>query len=307
MMDKYTIDPELAILKPLKFTKYSKMRLMIANGVFLFTMFFSRPRRGIRVKKYKIHGFKHQLIKVLVFEMKNQKEKAPGLLYIHGGGFQITGTPVHVKMVTNLMVETGHKVVFIQYRLAPKHPFPTGLEDCYHALSWMKEHADYLNIDGNDISVAGDSAGGNLSIGVSLLSRDRKGPEIKKMLLLYPVVDVRQQTESIRLFTDTPMWNSQLNKSMWNTYLKNGHFNMLSYASPSLAEVKGLPKTYIETAEFDCLRDEGIEFGTRLFEAGIDVRVYHTLGTVHGYDAVFFSDLVKGMNKERVAFLKGDI
>lgn len=305
-MEKYTIDSELAILKPLKFTKYTKMRLLLANGIFHFTMFLSRPRKEIRVKKYIIHGYKHQLVKVLVFELKNQMGKAPGLLYIHGGGFQITGTPVHVKMITNIMMETGHKVVFVQYRLAPKHPFPTGLEDCYHALSWMKEHADFLKIDEDDISVAGDSAGGNLSIGVSLLSRDRKGPQIKRQLLLYPVIDMRQQTESIKIFTDTPMWNSQLNQSMWNTYLKNGNFNMLQYASPSLANVKGLPKTYIETAEFDCLRDEGIEFGTQLFEAGVDVRVFHTLGTVHGYDAVFFSKLVKGMNQERIAFLKDD-
>ncbi|MDR4968156.1 MAG: alpha/beta hydrolase fold domain-containing protein, partial [Acholeplasmataceae bacterium] len=143
--------------------------------------------------------------------------------------------------------------------------------------------------------------------GVSLLARDKDGPKVSKVALLYPVIDVKQETKSIIKYTDTPMWNSILNKSMWDLYLKNGDNGMLEYASPSLANLKRFPKTYIETAEYDCLRDEGIQFAEQLKKAGVKVEEHHTKKTVHGYDAMFLSKFVKEMIKKRIKFLKGDL
>ncbi|HAX02350.1 MAG: hypothetical protein A2Y45_03555 [Tenericutes bacterium GWC2_34_14] len=306
-MPNYKIDPELVILKPLKFKRYTNGRRFFANAVINFSMFFSRPKRGIKQRHFWIRGYQHLKVRVTVYELKNQKEKSPGLLYIHGGGFQMEGTPVHLRMLQHIILETGHKVVYVRYHLSPKHPFPTALYDCYHALQWMKEHADFLNLDANNISIAGDSAGGNLATGVALLSRDQQGPKIQKKMLLYPVIDVDQNTPSMQAYDDTPMWNSVLNKSMWELYLKNGDFGMLHYASPSYADVTGLPETYIETAQYDCLRDEGIDYARKLSLAGVKVHEYHTLHTVHGYDAVFFSKLIKKMMAQRIAFLKGEL
>jgi len=304
-MDKYDIDHELKILKPLKFSKYTNSRRFIANTVFKLSMFFTKPKKGIREKRFVFRGYQHQKVKLSVYELKEQTGKAPGLLYIHGGGFQIQGTPVHERLVANIIKETKQKTVYVDYRLAPKYPFPTALEDCYHALLWMIEHADFLNIDVNDISVAGDSAGGNLATAVALLARDRKGPHIKRQMLLYPVIDMEQKTKSMLDFYDAPMWNSQLNKNMWEVYLKNGDFGMLQYASPSFANVKGLPDTYIETAEYDCLRDEGRNYAKKLKAEGIRVIEHHTKHTVHGYDAVFYSMLVRNLTQERIKFLGG--
>jgi acetyl esterase/lipase len=154
--------------------------------------------------------------------------------------------------------------------------------------------------------VAGDSAGGNLATAVTLLARDYDGPKIKRQMLLYPVIDVLQNTPSMKEYFDTPMWNSILNKSMWELYLKNGDLGMIEYASPSLAKLHNLPRAYIETAQFDCLRDEAIDYARRLSEAGVPVKEYHTLKTVHGYDAVFYSKLVKSMIQKRIQFLRGD-
>jgi acetyl esterase/lipase len=306
-MAKYKVDPELLILKPLKFKRYTKGRRMMANAVINFTMFFSRPKKGIKRRQFWIRGYQHMKVKVTVYELKKQKEVAPGLLYIHGGGFQMEGTPVHLRMLQNIILETRQKAVYVKYHLAPKHPFPVALYDCYHALLWMKEHAEFLRIDPHHIAVAGDSAGGNLATAVALMSRDQGGPKIERQLLLYPVIDVDQNTPSMKAYDDTPMWNAILNKSMWELYLKNGDYGMLPYASPSYADVSGMPETYIETAQFDCLRDEGIHYATKLSLAGIKVHEYHTLHTVHGYDAVFFSKLIKKMMQQRIAFLKGEL
>ena len=305
-MDKYNIDPELRVLKPLRFKKYNGLRRFFANFVFILTMFFTKPGKGIIRLTYKIRGYNHQNVKVFVLRKRNVSGKTPGLLYIHGGGFQIVGTFVHIKMLEQIVEATGHSVVYVNYHLAPKHPFPAAFFDCYHTLLWMKNHAGYLLIDENDISVGGDSAGGNLAAGIALYARDKSGPKINKQMLLYPVIDIRQETDSIKEFHDAPMWNSVLNKSMWEVYMKNGDFDMLQYASPSLASLENMPKTYIETAQFDCLRDEAIDYARKLSEAGVKVIEYHTRKSVHGYDAVFYSNFVKKMIENRIEFLKGE-
>ncbi len=306
-MTKYEVIPELALLKPIRFLKYSNIRRIMQNFVFELTMFFTRPKRGIRMRRFWISGYHYEKIKIIFYDFKKSTEKLPVILYFHGGAFQIEGTPVHIKMITNMMVGANHKAVYVKYRLAPKHPFPTALMDGYHALQWIKEHEDFLNIDTDKITIAGDSAGGNLATAIALLSRDLNGPKIYKQMMIYPVIDIKQKTESQKNYFDTPMWNSNLNRVMWQLYLKNGDQGMLPYASPSLAKLEGSPKTYIETAEFDPLRDEGVLYAKRLKEAGVDVEEHHTYKTVHGYDAVFFSNFIKEMTEHRIQFLKGDL
>lgn len=274
------------------------------NFLFEFTMLFTRPKRGIRMRRFWIRGYNYEKIKIMFYDFKGQSDKLPVILYFHGGAFQIEGTPVHIKMITNMMVGAKHKAIYVKYRLAPKHPFPTALMDGYHALQWIKEHEDFLNIDTQKITIAGDSAGGNLATAISLLSRDLKGPKIHKQMMIYPVIDMKQDTESQKKYVDTPMWNSNLNRVMWELYLKDGDHGMINYASPSFADLKNLPKTYIETAEFDPLRDEGVLYAKRLKEAGVKVTEHHTFKTVHGYDAVFFSQFMKEMTDHRIQFLK---
>ncbi|MBN2268536.1 MAG: alpha/beta hydrolase [Acholeplasmataceae bacterium] len=303
-MTKYEVIPELSVLKPIRFLKYSNTKRMIQNFLFEFSMFFTRPKRGIRMRRFWIRGYRYEKIKIIFYDFKKNTEKLPVILYFHGGAFQVEGTPVHIKMITNMMVGANHNAIYVKYRLAPKHPFPTALMDGYHALQWIKEHEDFLNIDASKITIAGDSAGGNLATTISLLSRDLKGPKIYKQMMFYPVIDMKQETESQKNYFDTPMWNSALNRVMWQIYLKNGDHGMLPYASPSLADLKDLPKTYIETAEFDPLRDEGVLYAKRLKAEGVEVTEHHTFKTVHGYDAVFFSNFIKEMTEHRINFLK---
>ncbi len=305
-MKKYEVDPELRLLKPIRFLKYTNYRRILQNLIFEFAMIFTRPKKGIVMKKYWIRGYRYQKIKVIYYRLKNADQNMPVILYLHGGAFQVEGTPVHIKMINKLMIGSDHHAVYVKYRLAPKHPFPTAFWDCYHALQWIDQHHAHLGIDRGRITVAGDSAGGNLATAVALFARDFGGPKIRKQLLIYPVIDLKQQTESQRIYDDTPMWNSNLNRVMWDLYLRNGDHGLLPYASPSYANLKGLPKTYIETAEFDPLRDEGVIYAKRLKEAGVSVEEHHTFKTVHGYDAVFFSQFMKDMITKRIKFIKGD-
>lgn len=303
-MKPYAIDSELRFLRPLKYKRYSATRRIFFNWFFNFIIIFARPRKGIEIKKYKIKGYLGKKITIYVLKHKTKVLNKKGLLYMHGGGFQTEGTPVHLRMISNMIYDSGHTAVYVKYRLAPKYPFPYALEDSYAAYLWMLEKEAFLNIKKNEISVAGDSAGGNLAVGVALLARDRLNQKLEKMLLFYPVIDHRQITPSMKKFDDTPMWNSILNKNMWEIYLKNGDFGMLNYTSFLIGDLIGLPETYIETAEFDCLRDEGIWFANKLKELNIKVVERHTKGSVHGYDAVFFSDFIKKRVSDRSEFLQ---
>lgn len=301
----YDIDKELRILKALTYEKFTKRRRKITNMLMNFSMLFSKPVKGMKMKKYVIKGYHNHKIKVYLIKHKKQNTLKKGLLYMHGGSFQLEGTPFHIRNLSKISLHSGYNAVYVKYKLAPKHAFPEGLEDSYKAYIWMKENAEMLNIDKDSIAIGGDSAGGNLAIGVTMLVRDRLKGKVDKVLLLYPVIDHRQVTNSIKIYTDTPVWNSLLNKDMWETYLKNGDFGMIEYASFINSNLRDFPETYIETAEYDCLRDEGILFAERLKKLGIKVYERHTMHSVHGYDGVFYSKFMKKRIKDRSAFLMG--
>jgi acetyl esterase/lipase len=196
-------------------------------------------------------------------------------------------------------------VIFVDYRLAPKYAFPVGVEDCYATFEWVCKNAEVLGIDKNKIAIGGDSAGGALSAAVCLMARDRKALGICFQMLIYPVSDARQITESIKNYTDTPMWNSRLNEKMWSLYLKDGVHTKREYASPMEAtSLEYLPDSYVEVSEFDCLRDEGINFAEALRKSGIQVELHKTIGTVHGFDIAEKSEIVKESVARRIIALQ---
>ena len=124
-------------------------------------------------------------------------------------------------------------------------------------------------------------------------------------MLIYPVTDARQITESIKMYHDTPLWNSKLNEKMWKMYLKDGVGGDRDYASPMEAKsLENLPDAYIEVAEFDCLRDEGVNFAESLRQSGNHVELYKTIGTIHGFDIAEDSEIVRLCVRRRIEALK---
>lgn len=128
------------------------------------------------------------------------RERAPALLYLHGGGFVIGAPETHEDICRILANAAGAVVVSPDYRLAPEHPFPAAIEDCAATLHWMKEQAASLGIDADRVLVAGDSAGGNLAAVIALMARDRQVPKVLGQVLIYPVTDQRQTSDSYRRF-----------------------------------------------------------------------------------------------------------
>ncbi len=196
-------------------------------------------------------------------------------------------------------------MIFVQYRLEPKNPHPTPAEDCYAALRWTFENADKLHVDKSRIAVGGDSAGGALAAAVCQMARDRGGNMPHFQLLVYPVTDRRMQAESCKKYTDTPMWNAKLSVKMWKGYVQDENVLDIAYASPMEAKpFDDLPSAYVETAEFDCLRDEGIAYAEALRKAGVSVDLNEPKGTMHGFDIVEKAPTTGAAVKVRIEFMR---
>ena len=209
----------------------------------------------------------------------------PGILHIHGGGF-IIGSVETEQLGAVLMAEdTGAVVVSVEYRLAPEHPYPAALHDCYAALSYLHAEAANLGVDTARVAVVGGSAGGGLAAATALLARDRGGPPLCFQILHIPELDDRLQTPSMQKFVDSPMWNRPLAEKSWKAYLGelSGSDDIPAYAAPARAgDLSGLPPAYVSTAENDPLRDEGIAYTLAMLRSGVSVELHQFPGTFHG-------------------------
>lgn len=259
----------------------------------------------IEVTKRLIKSYDGAGIEILIIEPYGVEEPTACLVYYHGGAFFFGGAGYHYKLVRQYALATPCRVIFVQYRLAPKHPHPTPVEDCYSALRWTFENAEALNIDKDKIAVGGDSAGGALAAAVCLMSRDRKTKMPLFQLLVYPVTDRRMQTESCKKYTDTPMWNSRRNRAMWQGYVQDRGTSDIAYASPMEAEsFAGLTDAYVEVAEFDCLHDEGVNYAMALADAGYRVELAEIKGTMHGFDFVLNAPTSREAVARRIEYMK---
>ena len=223
-------------------------------------------------------------IRVRLYEPRHRQANAPCLVYFHGGGFMAGDLDSeHVRCV-RLSAQSDCVVVSVDYRLAPEHPFPAAVEDCYAALSWTAANADDLGIDGSRVGVGGVSAGGGLAAAVALMARDRGGPVVAFQMLMFPVLDDRMETASMT-FVGTPLFDGPAAARMWSSYLDGNRSSISPYAAPARAEdLRGLPPTYLATGEFDPLRDEGIEYALRLLAADVSVELHNFAGTFHTFD-----------------------
>ncbi|MEU8088838.1 alpha/beta hydrolase [Micromonospora sp. NPDC049101] len=208
----------------------------------------------------------------------------PALIYLHWGGF-VTGDleTVH-QTCLRLADRIDAVVVNVGYRLAPEHPFPAGLEDCYAALEWLAKEGAGLGVDTGRIAVGGESAGGGLAAALALAVRDRGGPALRLQCLLFPALDDRLETVSARAFTDTPMWDRHNAQVSWRYYLGDaaGGDAVDPLAAPARADdLGGLPPAYVLACEYDPLRDEALTYAHRLIQAGVKSRIGYHPGTFH--------------------------
>jgi len=208
----------------------------------------------------------------------------PLVVFFHGGGWVLCDLDSHDGICRALANASGCAVVAVDYRLAPEHRFPAGLEDCYAVAQWCYEHPSFAGAARGPVAVVGDSAGGNLAAAVALMARDRGGPSIAAQVLVYPVTDFSDQTPSHRTTGEGYFLKSEEVMYYWGQYLSDPGEGDNPYASPLRApDLHGLPPALIVTAENDPLRDEGEAYGSALLAAGVAVTVTRYEGQFHSF------------------------
>ncbi|MFI6926069.1 alpha/beta hydrolase [Nonomuraea spiralis] len=226
-------------------------------------------------------------VRVRIYRPAEGGTGGPGLYWIHGGGM-IFGVPeVDEAVMIDYVERLGVVVVSVDYRLAPDHPHPAPVEDCYAGLVWTAKNAEELGIDPARLAVGGASAGGGLAAATVLLARDRGGPEVVFQLLICPMLDDRNNTPSSREFTEAVVWDRAANLFGWSALLgdRAGGADVPPYAAPSRAEdLSGLPPAFIDVGELEVFRDEDIDYAQRLSRAGVSTEFHLYPGAFHGFD-----------------------
>lgn len=211
------------------------------------------------------------------------------IYHIHGGGM-ITGTRLAtLTWPLEAVEQLGVTLVSIEYRLAPEHPDPAPVEDCYAGLVWVRENAAKLGINPERILLQGASAGAGLAAGVALLCRDRSGPQVIGQALFAPMLDDRNDTCSAYQFEGLGVWDRKMNEYGWTCLLgdRRGTKDVSIYASPARAtDLSGLPPAYIDVGSAETFRDESVAYASRLWRDGVQCELHVWPGAFHGFDGL---------------------
>jgi acetyl esterase len=225
---------------------------------------------------------------------------SPLLVYLHGGGWVVGDLDTHEQPCRFLAREADVRVLAVDYRLAPEHPFPAAVEDAVAVVRFAIEEAERLGTDPERVAVGGDSAGGNLAAAASRLLAHGGGPAPAFQLLIYPATDLSRKRRSYELFGEGFFLTERQMDWYRNNYLPDTDAALDPRASPVLAEdLAGLPPTHVAVAGFDVLRDEGVEYAGRLRDAGVDVSLSRYTSLIHG-----FCNAVAVGRSSRVAMLE---
>jgi acetyl esterase/lipase len=246
-------------------------------------------------------------VMVRVYQPENRPETLPALLWIHGGGYVLGSVEADDVKAKMLALSLNCVVASVEYRLAPEHPFPAPVEDCYAALKWLATNADQFGVNPARIAIGGASAGGGLAAGLGLLARDRAEVKVCYQLLIYPMIDDTNVEQAGPNVPDAPLWTRANNLIGWRSYLgqEPGSDGVSPYAAAFRAEdVSGLPPTYIGVGTPDLFRDEDILYGMRLMKVGVPTELHVYADGFHGFDSFAAeSDTAKRFSGEQIRLL----
>ncbi|WP_436839349.1 alpha/beta hydrolase [Microbispora hainanensis] len=209
------------------------------------------------------------------------------IYHTHGGGMIVGDNRVGVDGVLDWAQELQLVVVSVEYRLAPEHPHPAPIEDCYAGLVWTAAHAAELGIDPERIIVAGASAGGGLAAALALMARDRGGPALAGQMLMCPMLDDRNDTPSSHQMAGLGVWDRTANETGWTALLgaARGGPGVSPYAAPARAtDLSGLPPAFIDVGSAETFRDEDVAYAGAIWRAGGSAELHVWPGGFHGFD-----------------------
>lgn len=247
-------------------------------------------------------------VRLRLYQPANRMNVTPALIWMHGGGYIIGKPEMEDALCIQFVRELGISVISVDYRLAPKFPFPAGLDDCYSALMWAKQNSEVYGFDENRIAVGGTSAGGGLAAALAQLAYDRKEVALVFQCLTYPMLDDRTVLRTDIDDSNSPTWSQKNNRFGWESYLGEhyGADEILAYSVPARREdLSGLPPAWIGVGTLDVFYEEDTMYAQRLKEAGIDCDLNIVEGAFHGFDAFDQKlSIVQEFRKTQIAALR---
>jgi len=245
--------------------------------------------RGLERQTFTVPGHNGDPIQLAVIQRTGRTGTAPCFYTMHGGGMMFGHHLGNLDSYDDWLLTHDVVLVTVDYRLAPEHPDPYPVEDCYAGLVWTAAHADTLGIDPERIVLAGQSAGGGLAAGTALLARDRKGPALLAQILISPMLDDRDATVSTTQIDGVGIADRDMTRFGWTAYLgdRRAGDDVSSYAAPArAADLSGLPQTYLDCASAEVFRDETVAYASALWAAGVQAELHVWPGGFHGFTSM---------------------
>ncbi len=227
-----------------------------------------------------------QHVELTVVRPAGVERTVPAFMFFHGGGWVLGDFPTHERLVRDLVAYSGAAAVFVNYTPSPEARYPVAINQAYAATRWVSEYGRDINVDGRRLAVVGNSVGGNMAAVVSLMARDRGGPELRFQALMWPVTDAGFDTTSYHEYAEGRFLTRNMMKWFWDSYTTDPIERAEIFASPLRAmteELRGLPPALVQTAGNDVLRDEGEEYARKLDAAGVDVIAVRYSGMIHDW------------------------
>lgn len=238
------------------------------------------------IEQHTLPGGPDGTVSITLVRPAEHNGSLPAVIYTHGGGWVLGNFGTHERLVRDLANLAQAAIVFVNYSPSPEARFPVAIEQIYAAAQWVARYGSELGLDGNRLAVAGDSVGGNMTAAVTMLAKERGGPDIRSQVLLYPVTDASFDSASYDRFAQGPWLTRKAMEWFWDAYTPDLAQRTLPTVSPlqaSLDQLRGLPPALVITDEADVLRDEGEAYGRKLRLAGVDVTTVRYQGVFHDF------------------------
>ncbi|WPV01698.1 alpha/beta hydrolase [Mucilaginibacter sp. cycad4] len=225
-------------------------------------------------------------IKLNIVRPAGNNEKLPVFIFLHGGGWILGDYQTHKRMVRDIVVLSGFAAVFVNYTPSPEARYPQAINEIYAATRWVAENGHQINVDGNNMAIVGNSVGGNMATVIAMLAKEKKGPQIRLQVMLWPVADAKFDSRSYQKFGTDRFLTSAMMQWMFDQYAPDKEQREEIYISPlnaTLEQLQGLPPALLIVAQSDILRDAAQAYAQKLDAAGVPITSVRYNGMIHDF------------------------